>query len=69
MKFKLFAVLSVAVLLTLVVPADAGASCYGCKCTILNDCYRRCREVFSDRALQTACYGGCIIGCITQGTD
>lgn len=38
-----------------------------CKPSVLEMCYSKCREQFSLDALRAACYGGCLVGCVTSG--
>ena len=55
-------------LLSLLAPNTASAE-LPCDSNILNACYNSCKELFDVAMLRTACYSGCLIGCITSGTD
>jgi hypothetical protein len=56
------------VILSLVVPTNADAA-LPCPAKILEACYKSCRESFSGDLLRAFCYAGCLIGCVTSGTD
>jgi hypothetical protein len=55
-------------LLSIIAPNNAAAA-LPCNPKILNACYDSCKKLFSDPILQTSCYAGCLIGCVTSGTD
>ena len=44
------------------VPAQACMLCGNCKA--LNNCYDRCKDLFAEPTTRTACFGGCLIGCM-----
>ena len=64
MKNATFILMSLFLVVSFVVSTPAEACMLCSDCRALNNCYNRCKELFSDARLATPCYSGCIIGCM-----
>jgi len=67
MKKGVLILMGVLIVLSILASLPANACMLCGNCAALNNCYDRCKDLFVEPTTRTACYGGCIIGCMLSG--